>query len=542
VIIENIRPSCAQWLDECPYLDHLLSPMMEWLDSSTIPQLDSQPAEEISTDESTSRAAIDACLVAVQNVLGRCEVPETAAEPSNKDESPDKYLRSENHLICSISEALHADKVLGHLQDSIRSVAQGNGGNIENLIPFVNRYIELAEHQLLSHTSWNKAIFKLCFVLCSTMQNLASQGFCQPPEDEGADEEGAAQDNQQGTGLGEGTGTENVSKEIEEESQVEGLQGDNEKPDNQPHDQDGKDDTIEMADDFGGELEDVPSDQEGEDGEQSDKEGSDDEGPDDAVGDLEAEDPNAVDEKLWGDEKGDTDKSDQKMDEDRSKQESGESDIVAKEGGEKQDPKEKERQEKDDADQADDEDTAEPAEQDLQGEDEQGEDAADAAGAPMEQHVPDANTLELPDDMDLGQDGEEQDQDDGEDLELDGDEEDLPQDEMVEDDLPGEFEQDSAPAHQQESAPDEEDNADNTPPTQAEDSMEEDKPQEDSSEHAIAQPDLTSGDNNADSTQDVGDVQDGEAQGGQGENPSAAAGDLTKEQDESQEYVLLDCL
>lgn len=104
-----------------------------------------------------------------------------------------------------------------------------------------------------------------------------------------------------GTGLGEGVGDKNVSKEIEDESQVEGLKDEKDDTDGEAERAE-EDDAIEMNEDMGGQLQYVP-DAEYEQ-QEDDSEEQNDEDLDEQIGDLDAHDPSAVDEKLWGDETG----------------------------------------------------------------------------------------------------------------------------------------------------------------------------------------------------------------------------------------------
>ena len=133
------------------------------------------------------------------------------------------------------------------------------------------------------------------------MHSVAKDGFCKPPEGEaGAGEGEGSMEDAGGMGMGEGTGKENVSKEIEDESQVEGLQGEAGEDEDIERAEEG--DALEMSEDIGGKMQDVP-DKEGEE-EGDDDEKDDDEEPEEQVGNLDAMDPSAVDEKLWGDEGG----------------------------------------------------------------------------------------------------------------------------------------------------------------------------------------------------------------------------------------------
>ena len=130
--------------------------------------------------------------------------------------------------------------------------------------------------------------------------------------------------------------------------------------------------------------------------------GSDQGEPEEQLDKVDASDPSALDEKLWGDEEGPTDanKRDRKTDKDHSERKSTGSDIVAKEA-----PQSPARQNTKDQELPGEgnevvEEQAIP--EDPADEDGAGEEDLEAHGAPMDEHVQDANTLDLPDDMDLG--------------------------------------------------------------------------------------------------------------------------------------------
>jgi hypothetical protein len=55
--------------------------------------------------------------------------------------------------------------------------------------------------------------------------DLCTNGFCKPQEQEEGSDEGEGE----GTGMGQGQGREDVSEEIENEGQMEGLQGEENK-------------------------------------------------------------------------------------------------------------------------------------------------------------------------------------------------------------------------------------------------------------------------------------------------------------------------
>ncbi|KAE9408912.1 P-loop containing nucleoside triphosphate hydrolase protein [Gymnopus androsaceus JB14] len=307
---------------------------------------------------------INTCLAGVHDLSKSCTSPST-------DEDKNEYIRKDYQAIRSFTNVFKVNKLLTLLNNELET------GHFDTAryLPFLELYTDLVHVQLTSHAHWTKSLLKLNFVLCSVLGTICQQGFCKPPE---ADEEGSgdAGDASDGVGLGEGSGTNNVSKEIEEESQVEGLQGD--EPESAEPRDDKDDDAIEMSEDFGGERWKINAD------------------PEEQIGDLDDSDPAAVDEKFWGDEKG-PDDGDDKVNKDSSTQKSGES--------------EDEPQSQPDVEEED-------APQEAEGEDSS---HPDVNGAPMDEHVPEADTLELPDDinMDTGDAGDEADKMDVEEDEKD---------------------------------------------------------------------------------------------------------------------------
>lgn len=302
-----------------------------------------------------------------------------------------KEMRTFTHLLSLDRVLEQVNTLLGGIsaEDSLKHVLQC-------VVPFLVAYQNLVENQLVVHAQWTQALFKLDFVLCSTLLRLSKEGFCQPPEtEEGGDGEGESLEAADGTGLGEGSGTENVSKEIEDESQVEGLKGEDEGDQEQRKD-DGDDNAVEMSEDFGGALEDVPDD-----GSQEEQDGSDEESeadPEERVEDIDPTDPSALDEKIWGDDSGPQDTKDDEdhTQKDRSEEQSSSSDVVAKENRRRSDKEKEKGKGEQDTKEQDEEvtETEERTEEEDEGE-------PNAAGAPMEDYVQDANTLDLPDDMEL---------------------------------------------------------------------------------------------------------------------------------------------
>lgn len=411
-IVQAARLELQSLLDRLPHLltqspsfSYLLEPTAEWLQSK-LAALPPTPARLIQQSSNASTDdLIHALLITVQNTLKACPPP--SADPSDpSDERADHYVRTDTRAVGAVTRALGVrtivDAIDRMLADLATSPPDAVSTHLARVLPFLGAYYGFVREHLHVQTLWTKTLFKFDYVLCATALNVARQGFCRPPDvEEDASGGGDGVEMADGVGLGAGSGAENVSKEIEDESQVEGLQGENEAEDAEREEKDGEDDAIEMSEDVGGKMQDV--EKEGEDAEEDDAEEDEEEGPDEQVEKLDPSDPNAVDEKLWGDEKGPEGGDDQTTEEQQGGSNEENSDVVAKEENKKQ-AKEKPK----DEDNAEESKEGDEQEDTKQGEGEE-EDLPDTeepsgAGAPIDEHVQEADTLDLPEDMDLGKD------------------------------------------------------------------------------------------------------------------------------------------
>ena len=172
-------------------------------------------------------------------------------------------------------------------------------------LPVFQAYYQLLDEHFQAYIAWHCATLKLCHILVAVVMTLAQQGFCKPPHHE--EQAGGNAEVGEGVGMGTGKGDKNVSKEIEGEEQVEGLENEadiDEKGD-APDGTNEKDDYVDMSEDFGGRTENLSQEEDDYD-EQQDKEGDDNEDVQEELGNVDPLDPMAVDDKFWqGNEKED---------------------------------------------------------------------------------------------------------------------------------------------------------------------------------------------------------------------------------------------
>lgn len=393
--IMSTTMALSRWMDEEPRIRHLCSPVLIWLtDASSI--LDDTSTPSLPGENKSHKDVVDRLLLSVQSIL--------SLHPSSPslDQQPDKYILDNEVLSGNLSRALAVesvrnavDAVVDHL---VGSPSTGRLAMMQRMLPFLDVYLCFVQNHLYVQCRLVKSSFKLSYVLCRVVLSILQKGFCKPAE---VDDESTGPANQSeevldGTGLGHGTGTKDVSDQIQDESQVEGLRGEETTEDAAKGATDG--DGIEMEE-LAGDVQDV----DGDDNERGSDDGSQTD-VDDEVGETDPRDPGTVDEKLWGDETVPGETAEGQSSNEGSKEQNSTSEIVAKEDREKLASKQDGLKPP----------LGEAVEEsaDLDEEEMPNNHPADA-GMQMDNFVPEAETLDIPDDLDLsnGDDGQDKNQD-----------------------------------------------------------------------------------------------------------------------------------
>ena len=92
---------------------------------------------------------------------------------------------------------------------------------LSSSIPHLHQYANLSQNLFVNLLAAHRATSKLLSVLLSIFTDLASKGFCLPPEIEEGEGDGATEfEDIEGGGIGEGEGMKDVSDQIENEDQV----------------------------------------------------------------------------------------------------------------------------------------------------------------------------------------------------------------------------------------------------------------------------------------------------------------------------------
>lgn len=405
----------AKWNTKYPKLAFIGDMTTSWINERLATDVEAPQHSEstytLADLDKISRNISDSVLVLVQK----------AREILNEDisqENDNWFIQSQTRLatFCKIlrqpqffrkiQQAMTIANSIGMQQDET-AYAKALG-LVGATIPFVHEYTELCSiiesRMIHNFATTNKG----AYTLMRTLQNLASNGFCSPQEEQKPDEDSSA--TKDGTGLGDGSGAQNNSNDVEDDEDMsEHAQKDNEDQNKDDKDNDEDDNAVDIDGDMGaGDLEDA-SDQDKSDDEENDDE--DENELDEEVGDVDDLDPNAVDEKMW-DEKGEENDKEKKSDD--IPEGGNDDDMQAKEDDEEQQGDGPEPKQSDEGNNDKNEEDENAEEEEDVGE--QDDSVNQQEKEDLEPQVPETDTLELPEDMNLdGEDDDDEKQDGKED-------------------------------------------------------------------------------------------------------------------------------
>ncbi|SPO01153.1 related to midasin (AAA ATPase) [Cephalotrichum gorgonifer] len=373
---------------------------------------------DVTVDETGARDSIELLDFSTGVTTLSKKILQAVAEFKNESDAQENV----SHVGCSNSldsmvKKLRLDLISRYLKECITKIQTVDLANAEvnrsvtalmaMFVPIAEQYAIICRQGYTRLLGLHLSTVQLAYCLGKFYAHLAAQGFCTPQEKSDEKSNGAG-NLESGTGLGDGEGAEDISKDIQpDEDMTELAQEPNEKKDEEIEDEK---DAVDMADeDLEGEMGSVAGeDEEGE----GDKDGEDEEKDemDEESGDVDDLDATAQDEKMW-DGDGEEAEKDQKGDKPKGEKQD---DQVAAEAP-------KDTDDKDDKDNKDDGDEDVEAAEEQEPEDE----AEDVKGQKdveqQDQNVDETDALELPDDMDLDfgddqKDGSDDDLDDLDDL------------------------------------------------------------------------------------------------------------------------------
>lgn len=402
--LDDFLRSLDSMILEHPNLEFALKEVKLWSLTETTASRASTFNTEVQTFADSVSTLCDRTLVAIE------QANKVAFEVS-QDHDKAGWLTKHTDTFFTLIKKLHLDEVAHHIDQCFQLLEQVDVSDAQTSAackallslasPILYQFFSLGQHVVDQVQQMHRATAHMAFYLTKVFLKISSQGFCTPQEK--SDEKAADGGNpESGTGLGDGEGAEDISKDVQpDEDMTELAQEANKEKKDEIEDEK---DAVDMADEeLEGELGSVDGDDD-DDSKKGDDEEEEEKDIDEETGDVDDLDPTAVDEKMWdGDNEEEADKDQQG---DKAKGQKKEDEQMATDEGaqaaeEGQDPQ------KDDPDQPDPED-ADDEKEDVNAQEELNK---------QEQTAQEKDTLALPDEMELDLDDHE-DASDSDDLDL----------------------------------------------------------------------------------------------------------------------------
>ena len=242
---------------------------------------------------------IDTILVGMQHMQEAL-----SATPSTSEEKA-WLLRADASQVQGI-KALHVKIVSGMTENALGQLLYLSSMTPNSLeiaaarcavaLPIIEQYEIIHLDAIRQHLKFHTSLGRLVCILTTCFKEIVAQGFCNPSEKSSTEDE-KADKLEGGTGLGDGMGATDISKDIQDDEDLSELAQDGSKHDIEEGIEDEEDAVDMQQDELDGELGEAVEDK---DVDASDAQSDDSNDVlDDQVGEVDDLDPSAVDEKLW---------------------------------------------------------------------------------------------------------------------------------------------------------------------------------------------------------------------------------------------------
>lgn len=361
-------------------------------------------------------------------------------DTSSIEEEEDKWLSTSSSQLMKKIKIIEKNNIVRNLEFTLElfttNIIDCDSLTAKSLacftMPLINHYHTLVVRILEKAKLFYSKTSYGSYILAVVLDNLAKDGFCTPePPSEEVDDKNL----HEGTGLGDGEGAQNNSKDVEQDDDLtEDAQKPNDDQKDDKEEDEDDDSAVDMEGDMAGNLEDI-SDNEQSEPESQDED--DEEELDEEIDDLNDDDPNAVDEKMWNEEPEENSKekdTDQNVDnpgddedvqgkdDDKPDSSNNDKENASKEEQENQN----ENDEENDREEGDSDGNASEGDDESndEGVGEQEDEVKGEENESLQDNVPDVETMDLPEDMNLDSDGGETEDEDEKDAFEDEEDED----------------------------------------------------------------------------------------------------------------------
>ena len=318
-ILENVIAVLSE-KDTSPHsIQETLKALLEI--KETIVKGDNSTPVTIRSDATYADEIIDQILLSFQNILKSSENLMDDSELDNYG----MYAKEFTAGLYTAEKYADTENLLGILSIAEKAILDSKENDLLMALPFLESLRSASYTKITDMLFFTQKISKLAFVGACIFDTILKDGFC-VPEGESKSQEDAGDKEVSGAGLGEGNGEQDISKDIENEGEIEELKSDENNAANElDQKREKNDDAIEAKDDFDGALEDLDD---AESAEEDDENGEDVEKElDEQMGDLD-DNADVVDEKMWNEDE--MERKDEKIEKDAPGTGSADEELVAK--------------------------------------------------------------------------------------------------------------------------------------------------------------------------------------------------------------------
>jgi len=385
-----------EWLVREPRIEFLLENLIPWtIGVPNMVDVTQNGVKELSLQQfdQSLRDLVDRIFVALQKLQSVKDNMPTSVEDAS-------WLAKSERAAVQAYEAMHAGIIGPATKDVLASLEYVHPKDLvvaSSLLliamPIIDQYCAILGDLVRRQTADHVETCHLATQLAVSLTALAKEGFCRPSESSSGEEQSGKLES--GTGLGEGEGAEDISKDVGDDEDLTELAEaeDQEKKDGE---MENAEDAVDMGnDDLKGENidnEEQKSDEEKGDDHSGSEDGED---MDEETGSVDDLDPTAVDEKMWDDMNNEPEQ-DKELKNDKAKGHKTEEQTAA--DGEKADGEDMEGIEGE-----------EEIDEEEEGDDGEGTERPEADN--MDPHPESEQALDLPEELDLAGGEETKDED-----------------------------------------------------------------------------------------------------------------------------------
>ena len=310
-LLHEFKEQLHVQINNHPSLEFVLKHFEVWSDTDLVcveQQEDNRSICELKTFDEYMSSLMDSILVTVQEMQKA-----SSSLPTSYDDRG-WLLRSEESLTCGL-KSLQAVNVNNKL-DTILSRIQQLGGQDINVaaalctvsMPILKQYFNIYNVAVARYAQLHRSLCEFASFSVGAFSKIALDGFCGPAE-RSNEEYGKMEKLEGGTGLGEGEGAEDISKDIQDDEDISELAQTKDREKEEEERKSGVTESLKDAVDMDhDEME--ANMTEASDKDENNESASEDENQDieEETGTVDDIDPSMVDEKLWDGKNEDTKK------------------------------------------------------------------------------------------------------------------------------------------------------------------------------------------------------------------------------------------